>query len=151
MPVNLWLMYQHIHKDDYHDSLQIDVCKLLPPSAPALAHLRELALNNFPLKDGKLSEAMLNAMTSLSFLRISRSDLTSVPATIVAAASLRVLKLDFNEDLRFGEDDISIIMNLPQLETLKMSMDESRTGWGFGSVASIMKLSKRLHLLEKST
>ena len=119
----------------------------MPPSAPALAHLRELALDGFPTKDGQLSAAMLGAMTSLTLLRISRSNCESVPAAIATAASLKVLILAFNNSLKFWEDQIAIFMNMPQLETIKVSMEKTR-GLGCGSVSSMMKLSKSLPALE---
>ena len=136
------------HQDDYHDFSQIDIGILLPSSAPALAHLRDLALDGFQLQDEQLSAAMLGAMTSLTLLRISRSNCTSIPSDLPAAASLRVLCLAFNAKFKFCEDAITVIMSLPQLETLKLSMDEGRSGWGLGSVASIMKLREKLPALE---
>ena len=39
-------------------------------------------------------------------------------------------------------------MNMPKLETLKLSMDEGERGLGCGSVRSIMKLSRSLPSLE---
>ena len=99
------------------------------------------------MKDGQLPAETLGAMTSLTLLRISRSDCTAIPEGLAASVTLKVLILAFNNRLRFGEDAITVFMNMPQLETLKLQMDKKK-GLQCGSVASIVKLSKRLPTLE---
>ena len=123
---------------------------MLPPSAPALANLQELALDGFHFHNGNLPAAVLGAMTSLTFLRISRSNCSFRPKMLPAAVNcnLKVLALAFNRYLKFHEEDTALFQKMPRLETLKLSLNKHGPGLGCGSVMAIMSLRQSLPALE---
>ena len=121
---------------------------MLPPSAPALAHLKELALDGFNFQGVDLPAAVLAAMTSLTFLRISRSNCEVVPNTLPAAVNLRVLALAFNCKLRFYEEDIPLFRKMAQLETLKLAFLENGQGLEGFSILALMELKESLPALK---
>ncbi len=91
---------------------------------------------------------VLAAMTSLTFLRLSRADCCCVPAALSAVPSLKVLALAFNKGFQLGRKDVAVVAQLPLLDTFKISTRKSGKGLRSNSIYALLELRQRLPQLD---
>ena len=121
---------------------------LLPISAPAWPHLRELTLCDLGLD--VFPEGLARVLGSLSYLDLAENDFVRLPPALKLLSNLQYLEISKNESLSMEEEDVDSLATLPCLHTCRLSKQdpESDFNWTDSSVVALVAISRRLPLLK---
>ena len=122
---------------------------LLPISAPAWPHLRELTLRELCLTD--FPESLAGALVRLTYLNLADNEFSRIPVAVKLLSNLQQLELSRNAPLQLDSTDAATLSALPHLRILKISKTcenaQSSSGWNDSSVVAFFAISRRLPLL----